>query len=140
MDREVGHKFLVEMEVNRNGQAVRPGEYYEEETKTCVVVSIVHVKSSVLDKPRKYNLYRGQSSPGEDEQSATDLQDNFRAIIKETYRGCHKNVKNLIGPITNADVQRSLVKFLVVMARLQSRISCALCRAIVKSLLQRVER
>jgi len=65
---------------------------------------------------------------------------NFRGLIMETYGACHKEVKALIRPIANAHVQRSAVKYSVAMGRLQTRLSCSLRRAIVKSLLQRVER
>jgi len=46
MHREVGHKIAVEKVVYHDGHSERPGYYYEEESKTCVDVSIVQVKSS----------------------------------------------------------------------------------------------
>jgi len=46
MHREVGHKIWLEKVVYHDGHSERPGYYYEEESKTCVDVSIVQVKSS----------------------------------------------------------------------------------------------
>eukprot|EP00187_Rhodella_violacea_P012164 CAMPEP_0184712504 /NCGR_PEP_ID=MMETSP0314-20130426/3041_1 /TAXON_ID=38298 /ORGANISM="Rhodella maculata, Strain CCMP 736" /LENGTH=76 /DNA_ID=CAMNT_0027174963 /DNA_START=23 /DNA_END=249 /DNA_ORIENTATION=- len=41
-----GGGISVEKVVSHDGHPERPGDYYEEESKTCVDVSIVHVKSS----------------------------------------------------------------------------------------------
>mmetsp|Transcript_26676 Transcript_26676/g.66883 ORF Transcript_26676/g.66883 Transcript_26676/m.66883 type:complete len:93 (-) Transcript_26676:38-316(-) len=57
----------------------------------------------------------------------------------ETYGGCHKDVKNLIRPIANAHVQRKAIKFPVTMSRIQARLSFALRRGIVNSLLKRMD-
>jgi len=135
----------VEKVISHDGHSKRPGDHYEEESKTCVDVSIVHVKSSAsLLHAAKIQLHTAdkahQGKMSKSLQKCESKGLKFRGLIMETFGACHKEVKVLIRPIANAHVQRSAVKYSVAMGRLQTRLSCALRRAIVKSLLQRANR
>eukprot|EP00187_Rhodella_violacea_P008544 CAMPEP_0174887804 /NCGR_PEP_ID=MMETSP0167-20121228/3026_1 /TAXON_ID=38298 /ORGANISM="Rhodella maculata, Strain CCMP736" /LENGTH=133 /DNA_ID=CAMNT_0016124445 /DNA_START=138 /DNA_END=535 /DNA_ORIENTATION=+ len=112
--REVGHMISVEKVISHDGHSKRPGDHYEEESKTCVDVSIVHVKSSAsLLYAAKIQLYaedkahQGKMSKSLQKCESKGLK--FRCRIMETYGACHKEVKVLIRPIANAHVQRSAV-------------------------------